>query len=68
MVSRAMYSMAVGIAFARMIRGTTSRAFSMLSKGTSRLTLRWGRGSSRSTASVTTPSVPSLPTIRSFRL
>ena len=66
MVSRDMYSIAVGMTLERMIFGTASIAVFMSGKGTSRLTEDFGRGSSFSTASVMTASVPSAPISRSL--
>ena len=49
MVSRDMYSIAVGMTLERMIFGTASIAVFIPGKGTSRLTEDFGRGSSFST-------------------
>ena len=68
MVSRDMYSMAVGVTLLRMMWGTDSMADFISGKGTSRLRDTLGRGTSFRTASQMMARVPSEPMIRSFRL
>ena len=63
-----MNSTAVGTELARMTAGTVRSADGRSGNGTSRLILKRGSGSSRRIAFVTMPSVPSEPTIRSFKL